>query len=164
MLVALGATIKIVGPSGSQSLPLEKFFHLPADGPVNRENILKPDEIVTEVQVPASAFAVHSTYLKFKERDSLDFAVSAVAAAVELLPSKQIKQARVVLGGVAPIPWRAVKAERFIEGKTLNENVLKEAAHLALDGAQPLQKNAYKIPLTETLVRRALARVSGLTT
>jgi xanthine dehydrogenase YagS FAD-binding subunit len=164
MLVALGATIKIVGPSGSQSLTLEKFFHLPADGPVNRENILKPDEIVTEVQVPASALAVHSTYLKFKERDSLDFAVSAVAAAVELLPNKQIKQARVVLGGVAPIPWRALKAERFIEGKTLNESLLKEAAHLALDGAEPLQKNAYKIPLTQTLVRRALARVSGLTT
>ncbi|MGH9881201.1 MAG: FAD binding domain-containing protein, partial [Pyrinomonadaceae bacterium] len=164
MLVALGATVSIVGAGGKRAIALEKFFHLPADGPISRENVLQQGEIITEVQVPASGFAAHSTYLKFKERESLDFAMSAVAAAVEILPNKKIKQARIVLGGVAPIPWRAAKAERFVEGKTLDNSVLVEAAKLALEGAKPLQKNAYKIPLTQTLVRRALAKAGGLTT
>jgi xanthine dehydrogenase YagS FAD-binding subunit len=164
MLVALGASIAIAGAAGKRTVLAEKFFHLPSQGPIARENILEPGELITEVLVPASAFAAHSTYLKFKERDSLDFAMSAVAVAVDQLPNKTVKQARIVLGGVAPIPWRAVKAERFLEGKTLNDSVLAEAATLALDGAKPLQKNAYKVPLTQTLVRRALAQAGGLRT
>jgi len=81
-----------------------------------------------------------------------------VAAAVELQSNKTIKQARLVLGGVAPIPWRATQAEKFLAGKTLSADILTEVARLALDGAQPLAKNAYKVPLTQTLVRRALAQ------
>ena len=123
---------------------------------------MQAGEILTEVQVPASKLATSSTYLKFKERDSLDFALSAVAAAVEQLPNKSIKQARIVLGGVAPIPWRVVKAEKFLEGKTLNQEILAGAGKMALEGAEPLDKNAYKIPLTETLVRRALAKAAGV--
>ena len=73
-----------------------------------------------------------------------------------------MKQARVVLGGVAPIPWRAPKAEEFLAGKSLSADTLAEAARLALDGAQPLEKNAYKVPLAQTLVRRALAKAAGL--
>jgi xanthine dehydrogenase YagS FAD-binding subunit len=162
MLVALGASVSVTGPEGNRVIPLDKFFTLPSEGSIRRENVLKNDEIITQVQVPASAFAAHSTYLKFKERDSLDFALASVAAAVEVGANKSIKQARIVLGGVAPIPWRAGKAESFLTGKTLNADVLVEAARLALDGAKPLEKNAYKIPLTQTLVRRALLKVGGL--
>lgn len=162
MLVALGGSVSIVGPEGKRDLQLEKFFILPADGNLRRENVLKNDEIITEIQVPASRFAAHSTYLKFKERDSMDFAISAVAAAVTLSPNKTVTAARLVLGGVAPIPWRVPKAEASLIGKTLTGDVLAATAKIALEGAQPLEKNAYKIPLTQTLVRRALAKAGGV--
>ena len=81
MLVALGGSVSVVGPDGKRIIPLEKFFTLPAEGNLRRENVLKNDEIITEIHVPASKFAAHSTYLKFKERDSLDFALASVAAA-----------------------------------------------------------------------------------
>ena len=162
VLVALGATLSVTGASGKRTIPLDKFFTLPSEGNIRRENVLRNDEIITEIQVPASAFAARSTYLKFKERDSLDFALASVAAAVEVAANKTVRQARVVLGGVAPVPWRAPKAEAFLVGKTLSRDVLAEAARLALDGAAPLAKNAYKVPLTETLVRRALAKAGGV--
>jgi xanthine dehydrogenase YagS FAD-binding subunit len=101
--------------------------------------------------------------LKFKERDSMDFAMSAVAAAVALGPDKTVSEARIVLGGVAPIPWRVPKAESALVGKAMNRDSLAEVANIALQGAEPLAKNAYKIPLTQTLVRRALAKVGGVT-
>lgn len=163
MLVALGATVTIAGASAKRTIPLQEFFTLPSDGPIRRENVLKQGEIVTEIQVPSSALSAHSTYLKFKERDSLDFAMSAVAAALDLTAGKQVKQARIVLGGVAPIPWRAIKAEKYLEGKTLSADILTEAGKLALDGAKPLAKNGYKVPLTQTLVRRALSKVGSIT-
>ncbi len=162
VLVALGASVNVTGASGKRTIPLDKFFTLPSEGNIRRENVLRNEEIITEIQVPASAFAARSTYLKFKERDSLDFALASVAAAVEVAANKTVRQARVVLGGVAPVPWRAPKAEAFLVGKTLTKDVLAEAARLALDGAAPLEKNAYKVPLTETLVRRALAKAGGV--
>ena len=158
MLLALGASVSVVGAEGKRVIPLDKFFTLPADGNIRRENVLKNDEIITQIQVPASPVAARSTYLKFKERESMDFALASVAAAVQLRANKSIAQARVVLGGVAPIPWRAPQAEQFLVGKTLSPEVLAEAARLALQGAQPLEKNAYKVPLAQTLVRRALAK------
>jgi xanthine dehydrogenase YagS FAD-binding subunit len=162
MLVAFGASVEVVGADGRRTIPLEKFFTLPSEGSIRRENVLHNDEIITEVSVPASPFAARSTYLKFKERESLDFALASVAAAVEVGADKTVKQARVVLGGVAPVPWRAPKAEEFLAGKSLSADTLAEAARLALDGAQPLEKNAYKVPLAQTLVRRALAKAAGL--
>ena len=161
MLVALGASVAVTGGEGARTITLEKFFTLPSEGSIRRENVLQNDEIITEINVPASGFAARSTYLKFKERESLDFALSAVAAAVELNADKTIKQARIVLGGVAPVPWRATQAESFLVGKRLDQNNLAEAARLALDGAKPLAQNAYKVPLTQTLVRRALAKIGG---
>ncbi|MDX6443734.1 MAG: xanthine dehydrogenase YagS FAD-binding subunit [Blastocatellia bacterium] len=163
MLLALGGGVSVSGPEGKRTIPLENFFTLPAEGNLRRENVLKNDELITEVNVPSSRFAAHSTYLKFKERDSLDFALSAVAAAVALGPNKTVTEARLVLGGVAPIPWRVPKAEAALVGQTLTSDVLATAARIALDGAKPLEKNAYKIPLTQTLVRRALARAGGAT-
>jgi xanthine dehydrogenase YagS FAD-binding subunit len=163
MLLALGGSVSVSGPEGKRTVPLENFFTLPAEGNLRRENVLKNDELITEIQIPSSGFASHSTYLKFKERDSLDFALSAVAAAVALGPNKTVTEARLVLGGVAPIPWRVPKAEAALVGQTLTSDVLATAARIALDGAKPLEKNAYKIPLTQTLVRRALARAGGAT-
>lgn len=162
MLVALGASVSVVGAEGKRMIPLDKFFTLPSEGSIRRENVLRNDDIITQIHVPASSFAAHSTYLKFKERESLDFALASVAAAVQLGANKTVTQARIVLGGVAPVPWRVPEAEKFLTGKTLSGEVLKETAKMALAGAQPLEKNAYKIPLTQTLVRRALAKAGGV--
>ena len=162
MLLALGASVDVTGGNGIRTIPLDKFFTLPADANVRRENVLQNDEIITEVIVPASKFAANSTYLKFKERDSMDFAMSAVAAAVTLGPNKTVTDARIVLGGVAPIPWRVPKAENALTGHPMSQELLAEVAKVALQGAEPLAKNAYKIPLTQTLVRRALAKAGGL--
>jgi xanthine dehydrogenase YagS FAD-binding subunit len=160
MLLALGARLTVVGAEGKKVIPLDKFFTLPSEGNLRRENVLKNDEIITEVFVPASPLTQHSTYLKFKERDSLDFALASVAAAVQLDAGK-IKDVRLVLGGVAPIPWRVPAVEKFLVGKTLSPDVLAEASKLALAEAKPLEKNAYKVPLAQTLVRRALAKAGG---
>ena len=162
MLLALGARVTVVGGKGRRAISLDKFFTLPSEGNIRRENVLANDEIITEVFVPASALATHSTYLKFKERESLDFALASVAAAVQVAPNKSVKEARIVLGGVAPIPWRVPDAEKYLVGKQLNPEVLAEAGKIALAEAKPLEKNAYKVPLTQTLVRRAVAKAAGV--
>ncbi|HET8783362.1 MAG TPA: xanthine dehydrogenase family protein subunit M [Pyrinomonadaceae bacterium] len=162
MLLALGARVTAVGAKGRRVIQLDKFFTLPDQGNIRRENVLKNDEIITEIYVPASPLASTSTYLKFKERESLDFALASVAAAVQLAPNKTVRAARIVLGGVAPIPWRVSDAEKYLVGKQLNADVLAEAGKIALAEAKPLEKNAYKVPLTQTLVRRAVAKAAGV--
>ncbi|HSS20385.1 MAG TPA: xanthine dehydrogenase family protein subunit M [Pyrinomonadaceae bacterium] len=162
MLLALGASVSVDGASGKRIIPLDLFFTLPASGNIRRENVLENAEVITHIQVPISKFAHRSTYLKFKERDSLDFAMASVAGAIALGIEKEVTEARLVLGGVAPIPWRVPKAESFLIGKRITKEILATAAKIALEEAQPLAKNAYKISLTQTLVRRALAKVSGL--
>src|SRR5256714_1310995 len=162
MLLALGARVTVAGAAGKRVIPLDKFFTLPSEGNIRRENVLQNDEIVTEIFVPASPLATHSAYLKFKERESLDFALASVAAAVQLANNKTVRDARIVLGGVAPIPWRVPAAEKFVAGKELTPDVLAETGKIALADAKPLEKNAYKVPLTQTLVRRALAKAGNL--
>jgi xanthine dehydrogenase YagS FAD-binding subunit len=158
MLLALGASVTVSGAAGRRVIPLDKFFTLPSQGSIRRENVLQNDDIITEIVVPASPLATHSTYLKFKERESLDFALASVAAAVQLAPNRSVRDVRIVLGGVAPIPWRVPAAEKFLIGKQLNNETLAEAAKISLAEAKPLEKNAYKVPLAQTLVRRALAK------
>jgi xanthine dehydrogenase YagS FAD-binding subunit len=162
MLLALSARVTVVGAEGKRVIPLDKFFTLPSEGNIRRENVLKNDDIITEVFVPASSLTEKSTYLKFKERESLDFAMASVAAAVQFDSGKKVKDVRLVLGGVAPIPWRVPAAEKFLIGKTLSPDVLGEAGKIALSEAKPLEKNAYKVPLTQTLVRRALTKTAGI--
>jgi len=162
MLLALGARVTVTGASGRRVIPLDKFFTLPSQGNIRRENVLENDDVITEIFVPASDVAAHSTYLKFKERESLDFALASVAAAVQLGPDRAVRDVRLVLGGVAPIPWRVPAAEKFLIGKQLSADVLAAAAKMALADAKPLEKNAYKVPLAQTLVRRALAKAGNV--
>ena len=160
MLLALGATVTVTGAAGKRVIPLDKFFTLPSEGNIRRENVLKNEEIITEINVPASPVAARSTYLKFKERESLDFALASAAVAVQIV-NGTVRDARIVLGGVALIPWRVPAAEKFVTGKTLAPDVLAETAKIALAEAKPLEKNAYKVPLAQTLVRRALAKAAS---
>ena len=141
MLTALAATVEVTGPGGQRSIPVGKFFHLPAEGSVRTETVLGDGDVITSVTVPPAG---RSTYLKFKERESLDFAMSSVAAVAS--PGK----VSLVLGGVAPVPWRCEAAEAYLAGKTLDEKTIAQAAVLATDGAKPLAKNGYKVPLTQT--------------
>jgi len=158
MLMALNAAVTITGKQGKRDVPIEKFFVLPAED-VRKENVLNPGEIVTEIHLPATT--AKSTYLKFKERASLDFAMASVAAAVEFNADKSVKNARIVLGGVAPIPWYVPDVSAFLAGKMLDEATIAHAAVLATVDAKPLSQNGYKFPLTQTLVRRALAKLNA---
>ncbi|MBV8779858.1 MAG: xanthine dehydrogenase family protein subunit M [Phycisphaerae bacterium] len=161
MLMALNAVLHVQGPGGNREVPVHSFFTLPSEGNIRRENVLNDGEIITEITVPDQLLAARSTYLKFKERASLDFAMASVAAAVNSVDGT-VREARVVLGGVAPIPWRVPKVEAMLVGKSLDGPTLASAAELALDGAKPLAKNGYKIPLTKALVRRALAKCGSM--
>lgn len=158
-LIALDATVTVSGDGKTRRMPLEQFFILPSRNPL-RENVLQPNEIVTEVSLPAPVSGMKSTYLKFMEKDSFDWAVSAVAAALSM-QNGVCREARIVLGGVAPIPWRSKEAEAALKGKRIDARVADEAAEAALATAQPLGKNAYKVPLTKTLIRRAVLAVAG---
>jgi xanthine dehydrogenase YagS FAD-binding subunit len=153
-LVALGAKIKIVGPAGEKMIPLEKFFVLPSVD-YKRENVLGAGEIVTEIVVPTPKPGSKGFYHKVRERLAWDHAIVAVATIIESRGTA-VRDARVVMGGVAPIPWRAAKAEEFLRGKTIDEANAKRAGEIALEGAKPLKDNGYKISIARDLIQRAV--------
>ena len=157
-LIALGATVKIIGPNGEKTMPLEEFFILPDINP-QRENVLEPNEVVAEVHVPKPPANTKSFYIKARERGSFDFALSSVAAAFEMNGST-CRAASIVLGGVAPIPWRSKEAEAALNGKRITEAVAKRAGSEAVKNAEPLTDNGYKVALTQNLVSRAVMKVS----
>ncbi len=153
-LIALGAVVEIQGPAGGRKLDLEDFYVLPRER-LRQETVLGPNEVVTGVEVPRPRPGTVSVYLKFNEKGSMDFALSAVAAAIRV-EGGICRSARVVLGGVAPRPWSAVGAEKVLTGKRLTGDVAAQAAEAALAEALPLAHNAYKVPLTRALIRRAV--------
>ncbi|MFO1011100.1 MAG: xanthine dehydrogenase family protein subunit M [Planctomycetota bacterium] len=154
-LVALGASVTLASKSGERRVALEEFFTLPSAGDLKRENVLRDDEVLTHVHVPAPEPGMKSTYLKFRERGSYDFALASVALALWRDGAK-VRSARVVLGGVAPIPWRAKAAEAALAGAAFEPATCERAGAAAVEGAEPLEHNAYKVPLTKGLVQRAL--------
>ena len=158
-LLALDAKFRIAGPSGERILPAAEFFALPQQNPA-RENALGPDEALAEIQMPATRMGTRSTYHKIMDREAWTHAV--VSAAIVLEMDKQVcRSARVVLGGVAPVPWRLPKVEQMLAGQRINEALAAKAGETALEGAKPLAKNAYKVPLTKGLVRRTLLDLAG---
>jgi xanthine dehydrogenase YagS FAD-binding subunit len=152
-LIALGASVKIVGPEGEKTMSLEEFFTLPAANPF-RENVLEPNEIVVEVMVPPAKPNTKSFYLKAREKGAPDFALASVAGVFEM-DGKTCKTASIVLGGVAPAPWRSKEAEAALTGKMIDESVGTQAGADAVKDAQPLNDNAYKVTLTQNLISRA---------
>ncbi len=151
-LIALNASLKIAGPEGEKTLKVEEFFTLPAANPF-RENVLQPNEIVVEVQVPQPKPNTKSFYLKAREKGAPDFALASVAGVFEMM-GKTCQTANVVLGGVAPAPWRSAEAETTLTGKMINESVSLKAGAEAVKDAQPLNDNAYKVTLTQNLISR----------
>lgn len=154
-LVAFEAEVTLQSAKGERRLALEKFFTLPSEGEVTRENVLAAGEILTHVRLPAKR-GWTSTYLKFKERGSYDFALASVALAVRATSApRKIEEARLVLGGVAPKPWNVPKAAQALLGADGPANWTR-AGELALVGAEPLAHNAYKLPLVKGLIVKAM--------
>lgn len=144
-LIALNAKAK----TSSRTVILEDFFD-PLNG-----TILGSDEILTEIQIPKPQTGLEQTWIKFRLRKAIDFAIASVASAL-ILENNFCKDARIVLGGVASTPWRAKEAEETVKGKNLDETTAEEAAKAAVKHASPLSQNAYKIQIVKTLVKNAL--------
>lgn len=153
-LVALGATVRISTGGRERDVPIEKFFVSPRQDPT-RENILQPTEMLTELGVPAAPRGSKAIYVKEMVREVWDFALCSVAAMVTTKDGV-VADARIVLGGVAPFPYRAIKAEAALKGRRLDELSAAAAGIAAVEGARPLAKNGYKVPLTQAVVKRAL--------
>jgi xanthine dehydrogenase YagS FAD-binding subunit len=157
-LVALNATFEVIGPGGSRRISAAEFFVLPSQNPA-RENALVATELLIGVRIPTPAAGVVSTYLKVTDREAWTHA--EVSAAVVLnLDGDRIRTASVVLGGVAPIPWRLTEVENFLSAKPLSAAVAGQAGALAIANARPLTKNGHKLPMTSAVVERVLMRLA----
>jgi len=159
-LTALDASVRIVSPRGSHMVSLDAFF-VPPSKDYRRETVVDPGEIVTDVLLPASPVGAASTYRKLRARGAWDFALSGAAVMV-VRRGKTIQQAHVVLSGVAPVPWRAMAAEKELIGHELSDGVIARAAEKATVGAVPLSDNAYKVALVRGAVMEALSELRAV--
>lgn len=159
VLVALGAAVRLVGVAGVRSVALEDFFVPPAVDPT-RETILERGEILAQVVVPPPAAGLRSRYRKVRTRAAWDFAVAGVALALRFQGSRVV-EARVVLSGAAPVPWRSRATEEAVRGRVLDDETLTLAAEAVVRGAEPLEHNGYKVPLFAGLIRDELAALAA---
>jgi len=152
--IALDAEIEIASSAGKRRMKLADLFVAPKGGQ-RREHALRAGELITAVRIAEKALERRGTYLKAMERKTWSFALVSVAASARVRDGKA-SDVRIVLGGVAPTPWRVVAAEKQVEGTTLDDNSCLAAADLLLREATPLRDNGYKITLAREYVRRAL--------
>ena len=158
-LMALGATVKILGPRGEKEEAMDDFFTLPEMN-IRRENILRPNEVVTEITVPKPEANSKGMYLKVRERESIDFALVSLAAQMTVV-NGTCERASLVLGGVAPTPWRAVEAEDYIRGRRITEARAESTAEAAVEDAAPMPHNGYKVEIAKNLVKQAVLALAS---
>ncbi len=158
-LVALGATFRIVGPGGVREVPAASFFVLPRQDAA-RENALGDDEVLASVELPSPRPNTRSRYYKVLDREAWTHAVVSAALVLEMR-GDVCQSASVVLGGVAPIPWRLPAVEQLLAGQRLSDDLIARAAEASISGARALSKNQYKLPLTRGVVRRTLAELAA---
>jgi xanthine dehydrogenase YagS FAD-binding subunit len=151
-LIALGASVKLVSAKGSRDVPASKFFVIPKDEKT-REIALRPNEILTEINVPGAA--TKSATYEVRQKEALDWPLAAAAVAL-VMNGAAVTSAKVVLGHVAPTPWEAAAAGKYLAGKTITAATAEAAGKAAVEGAQPLSQNAYKVQLAKVAVKRAL--------
>jgi xanthine dehydrogenase YagS FAD-binding subunit len=151
-LMALGAKIKLVSPTGSREVDAAKFFVTPQNES-SREIALLPNELVTEILVPA--MPTHNATYEVRQKEALDWPLVTASVALKMDGGK-VASARVVLGHVAPTPWAAAQADQALAGKSITPEVAADAAKAALEGATPLSQNRYKVQLARVAVKRAL--------
>jgi len=153
-LVALDATMRVRGPQGERSFPVEELYRLPGDTP-HLEHTLLSGELIVEVRVPGGPHARRARYLKVRDRASYEFALVSAAAALHI-EGGVIRQARLAAGGVGTRPWRMRASEEALIGKAPDRQAFEAAARLALEGARPLSGNHYKVELLPRTMARAL--------
>ena len=154
-LMAFDAAVEIMAADGkSKIIPLRDFFVLPSTDS-SRESVLKAHEIITAVILPPPGKKTRSHYIKFGERESNDWPIADVAVVVELSGNK-CKKASIVLGAAAPVPMLSQEAVAAIEGKVIDEETALIAGKAAMENATPLSQNGYKVPIFETIIKRAL--------
>ena len=157
-LTALNAKLVIFSGKKSRTISIKDFFVLP-DSNVERENILQPGEIVTEIQIPDLPGEPRSGYMKLKERGAWDFALVSVAAVVQKNDSS-FTSGTIALGGVAPIPWMEKEVSAQIAGLKISAENIEQLSKKALGGAEPLENNAYKVPLAQNMIKKLLLKFS----
>jgi len=161
-LIALDARVAILGSSGMRQIAFADLLRAPGSTP-DIEHNLAPGELIAEFMVPAKPFARRSLYLKIRDRASYEFALASAAVALDLGGDNVVRDARIALGGVATVPWRAHEAERALSGQALSEDTLTAAARAAFAGAVPAKHNAFKIELGQRTLVRALKQAAAMT-
>ncbi|MDH4196334.1 MAG: xanthine dehydrogenase family protein subunit M [Candidatus Aminicenantes bacterium] len=154
MLMSLGAQVEVGRSGGEKTVLLEEFYQLPSVN-VRQENVLQPGEFVRSIKIPAPKPGQKSVYVKLKERGTWDFALVSTAATA-VVGGKKLASLSLVLGGVAPIPWRLKKAEDVLRGQTVTEELVKRAAAEAIKDASPLAENGYKTKFLAAALKQAV--------
>ncbi|MEV5499084.1 xanthine dehydrogenase family protein subunit M [Nonomuraea fuscirosea] len=160
-LVALDAVVHLQGTTGTRRVPLTEFYRVPGDTP-ERENVLEHGQLVTAVEIPLPAAGTASGYLKIRDRASYEFALVSVAAVLEIHDGI-IHDARLGLGGVGTIPWRAHAAEKLLHGARPGTGMFRAAAAAAIRDTFTVPGTAFKVELARRTIERALNTVSGET-
>jgi xanthine dehydrogenase YagS FAD-binding subunit len=158
-LIAYDAEIGLTSTRGQRSMKLIDLFVTP-HGRERREHSLRPGELITEIRVPEAALARRGTFLKAMDRKAWSFALVSIAAAAKI-DRGVARDVRLVMGGIAPVPWRVLAAEKGLEGSALDESACADAADRLLAGATPLRDNGYKVTVARELVRRALRSLAA---
>ncbi|MXZ74159.1 MAG: xanthine dehydrogenase family protein subunit M [Gemmatimonadetes bacterium] len=158
-LMALGASVNIHGPRGANEVAMDDFFTMPEMN-IRRENILRPNEIVTEITIPKPEANSKGMFLKVRERESIDFALVSLAAQMTVV-NGTCERASLVLGGVAPVPWRALEAEDYLRGRRITEARAESAAEAAVEDAAPMPHNGYKVEIAKNLVKQAVQALAA---
>jgi xanthine dehydrogenase YagS FAD-binding subunit len=159
-LIALDAQVELNGPKGNREIAFASLHRPPGETP-EVETTLAPGELITAFRVPATPFARRSLFLKIRDRESYEFALASAAVALDI-NGGTVRQARIALGGVATVPWRAREAEAALKGKTIDEQTAASAAEAAFAGAKPREHNKFKIELGKRTLIRALHQAASL--
>jgi CO/xanthine dehydrogenase FAD-binding subunit len=159
-LVALDAVVHILGAGGERSVPLTEFYVLPGERP-DIENVLEHGELITYVDVPLLPVGARSRYLKVRDRASYEFALTSAAAAL-VIEDGTIATARVAVGGVGTIPWRAHEAEAILTGATASSDTFRSAAEAAIQDPFTVPGTAFKVELAKRTIARILQTISGI--
>jgi xanthine dehydrogenase YagS FAD-binding subunit len=154
-LSALGAKLELTSAKAKREVPIDAFFTKVGEG-IEKENVLQPGEMITEIRIPAPSDRLSSAYMKQGEKESFDWPLVEVAVAIDRAGDGKVASAAIVLGAVAHTPYRAKSAEEALVGKPLNEETARKAAVASMEGAAPLRDNVYKIKVAQAIVRRTL--------
>lgn len=163
-LIALDAQVEVSGPNGTRMFPFAELHRAPGETP-QIETMLKPDELITAFELAGGAWTRRSLYLKIRDRESYEFALASAAVALDLdgdQGNRKVRDARIALGGVATVPWRAREAEAALRGRALDDDALQAAADAAFAQAQPREHNAFKVALGKRTLIRAIRQAASM--